>query len=302
MAAPTPLRSMTGFGDAERALESGRLRVEIRTVNHRFLNFQIRIPNGLERLQPTIEASLRERFARGHVTVHVSTEARSQEEPEQVPVDMERARAYRDALRHLQAELGLGGTIEVALIAGFRDVFQPAERLPAAPDVNVEVLRETLIEAADRVVAMREEEGRRLRRDLEGRLDMLEQTLAKIEERAPERLLAERDRLRMAVAELLDPGTSIDDDRIAREVAHLADRWDIHEELVRFGSHLQMFRDTLESGSPDGIGKRFGFISQEILREANTIGSKANDAGIAAHVVTLKEEIERLREQLENVE
>jgi uncharacterized protein (TIGR00255 family) len=157
-------------------------------------------------------------------------------------------------------------------------------------------------EAASRATEMREAEGRRLAEDLEGRLEAMEGTVGQIAGRAPERLAAERDRLRAAIQELLGANLAVDEERLAREVAHMAERWDIHEEIVRFRAHLEMFRESIRTGDPGGIGKRLGFIAQEILREANTMGSKANDAQIAALVVALKEEIERLREQLENVE
>lgn len=292
---------MTGYGEAERESDAGRLRAEIRTVNHRYLNLQLRTPEGFERDHAAVEAVLRSRFSRGHVTLRVTLERRRTEAV--IPVNVERARAYRDALLGLQQELGLGGTVDVGLVSGFRDVFQlDGQEEEALPRVPPEVLAELVAEAADAVVAMREEEGARLARDLTERLDAMERELEAIARRAPERLVAERDRLRERIGALLDDTISVDEERLAREVAHLAERWDIHEEIVRFGSHLAMFRDTLEEGGPDGVGKRFGFIAQEILRETNTMGSKANDAEIASRVVALKEEVERLREQLENVE
>ncbi|MEX0843333.1 MAG: YicC/YloC family endoribonuclease [Gemmatimonadota bacterium] len=298
----TPLRSMTGYGEAERESAEGRVRVEIRTVNHRYLNLQLRLPTGMETLQPALEGALRARFARGHVKVGVSVDAGAGDVRSAIPVDLERARGYRDALRRLQEELGLGGTVDVRLVAGFRDVFQPPEEERTAPEVPAELLTDLVGEAALRVSRMREEEGERLQADLEGRLAVMEREIEAIADRAPERLVAERDRLRARITELLDGQAPVDEDRVAREVAHLAERWDIHEEIVRFRSHIRMFRDTLENGNEEGIGKRLGFIAQEFLREANTIGSKANDAEIAGRVVALKEEIDRVREQVENVE
>jgi uncharacterized protein (TIGR00255 family) len=299
------LLSMTGFGSAEADVPQGRLRVEIRTVNHRFLNLQVRTPSGFDRYQPDIEGRLRGSFVRGHVSLTVSLD-RSHATDETSPpvvVDVDRARAYRDAFHGLQAELGLGGTVGVELLAGFRDLFQTPERdRSPAVEIDPAVLGNLVDQAAGAVLEMRRSEGARMAADLARGLDRMEEELEAVAEQAPERLVRERDRLREVVRQLLDGEGEVDEDRIAREVAHLAERWDIHEELVRFRSHLAMFRETLETGSPDGVGKRFGFIAQELLRETNTIGSKANDAGIAARVVTLKEEIERLREQLENVE
>ncbi|MFW5904971.1 MAG: YicC/YloC family endoribonuclease [bacterium] len=296
----TPIRSMTGFGDAARSVPAGTLGVEIRTVNHRHLNLHLRTPDGFERWHPAIEGALRLRFVRGNVTARVTlTETEGEAS---VPVNVPRARAYRDALRHLQETLGLGDTVDVGLVAGFREVFQGDERRGPPPELSESDVVEVVEEAADRVLAMREEEGQRLAEDLGSRLEAMEREVDAIAQRAPARLVAERDRLREQIDALLGEDVSVDEDRLAREVAHLAERWDIHEEIVRFRSHVRMFQDTLEEGSDEGVGKRFGFIAQEILRETNTMGSKANDAEIAARVVTLKEEVERLREQLENVE
>lgn len=292
---------MTGFGEGEREFPFGRLRVEIRTVNHRYLKLQIRLPSGSERLQPALEARVRDRLARGHVSMTVAVEP-LEAESGSVPVDLERARGYRDALQRLQEELGLGGSVDVSLVAAFRDVFRAPELESSRVELEEDDVLPALAAALEQVVSMREEEGRRLKDDLLGRLDVLKSELSSVQERAPQRLVEERDRLRQAISELLDGDVGVDEERIAREIAHLAERWDIHEEVVRLDSHLKMFRETLATGSQDGVGKRVGFIAQEILREVNTIGSKANDAVVAAHVVAMKEEVERLREQLENVE
>ena len=148
---------------------------------------------------------------------------------------------------------------------------------------------------------MRGDEGLRLHADLEERFASIEASLREIETLAPQRLIDERDRLQAAVAELAG-AVAVNPDRIAQEIAILAERWDINEELVRFRSHLSLARELIESENTDGVGKRLSFLVQEMHREANTIGSKANHAGIAHRVVSIKEEIERLREQVENVE
>ena len=159
-----------------------------------------------------------------------------------------------------------------------------------------------MVEAAARaVVALRETEGARLHEDLSGRLDALAALLDRVEARAPERLTAERDRLRAQIKELAE-AEDVDEDRLAREIAYLAEKWDINEELVRFRSHIALFRETLDGDATEAVGKRLSFVVQEMHREANTIGSKANDAEITHASVGMKEEIERLREQVENVE
>lgn len=299
------LRSMTGFGEAERATEAGRLRAEVRTVNHRFLNFQVRTPSGLDRLQPVIERTLRVSFTRGNVSLTLLLEredAADAEPPPAVVVDLARARAYRDGLLQARDELGLDGNVELQHLLAFRDLFQAPERDRTLPDVDTADVEAVVAAAAAAAVAMRMDEGDRMARDLLDRLRIMEAEVAVIEAAAPGRLERERVRIGEAIARLLPEGVEVDEDRIAREIAHLAERWDIHEEVVRFRSHLAMFRDTVREGSPEGVGKRLGFIVQEILREANTMGSKANDSDIARSVVALKEEIERLREQLENLE
>ena len=300
----TPLRSMTGFGEAEAEAEAGsiRLRAEIRTVNQRHLKIQLRTPPGHEHHHQRIERLLRAHFARGQVTATLTAErtADAAAEPA-VRFDAERARGVAEGLRRLIAELGLDETIDVALLSRFRGVVEE-ESPDADPELPVDLLGEVVSEAARRAVAAREEEGAFLREDLEARLDAMDAGISRVEARAPERLTREHDRLRRSVAALIGRRGEIDEDRIAREIAHLADRWDIHEEIVRFRSHLQVFRATVGGGSPGGIGKRLGFVSQELLREANTIGAKANDAEIAECVVALKEEIEKVREQVGNIE
>lgn len=292
------IRSMTGYGEAERDTASGRLRVEIRTVNHRFLNTQIRTPPGMDRLESEIAGWLRPLLSRGHAKVTVSLERPAGAVPP-LDVDLARARQVKEALERVRRELGITSPVDLALVTRFGDIFRVPEVEAGPPEVPVERVREAVEEALRGVVAMREAEGRRLREDLEARLDAMVELVGRVEVRAPARLLAERDRLREAVR-VLSEGVGVDEDRLAREVAHLAERWDIAEETVRFRAHVDAFREALDGEGEQG--KRLGFLVQELNREANTIGSKANDAVIAHLSLSLKEEIERVREQLENIE
>ncbi len=180
-------------------------------------------------------------------------------------------------------------------------LFPAAEVEVEAPEIPDETLGEVIDAALEAVVRMRESEGRRLQDDLEGRIDSIGELLDRIEESAPERLQTERDRLRIQIRELTQ-ADQVDEDRLAREIAYLAEKWDINEEIVRFRAHLDHFRDLLEAPGREPAGKRLGFVVQEMHREANTIGAKANDTTISHAVVGIKEEIERLREQVENVE
>jgi uncharacterized protein (TIGR00255 family) len=203
-------------------------------------------------------------------------------------------------LRTLNDDLGLPGEVDLRLLSRFTElIVDDAEVDRPTPDIDsVQAVTES---AARAVIAMRADEGLRLRIDLDERLSSIEATLARIALLAPARLVAERDRMRRVVAELLE-GVPLDEDRIAREIAYIAERWDISEELVRLRSHIELFRETLADEGADPVGKRLSFLTQEMNRETNTIGSKANDAAVEHQVIAIKDEIERLREQIENVE
>jgi uncharacterized protein (TIGR00255 family) len=294
------IRSMTGFGEAERDTPAGRLRLEVKTVNHRFFNPNVKTPPGFDRFERDITDVLRAHIARGHVGAYLSLDRSAGSVAAPARLDLERARQYRDALEAVQADLAIPGAVDLGMLARFGDIFRTPEN-DKTPEIDPETVRALVEEAARGVVALREAEGARLHDDLAGRLDAMVAQIAVVEERAPERLVRERDRLRGAVRELAAQ-VEVDEDRLAREVAYLAERWDINEELVRFRAHVSAFREALESDGPEAVGKRLGFLVQEMHREVNTIGSKANDALIAQASVALKEEIERLREQVENVE
>jgi uncharacterized protein (TIGR00255 family) len=294
------IRSMTGFGEAAVDTPAGRLRGEIRTVNHRYFNPNIRLGRGLETFEPRIREWLRAVLSRGHVhfTLRIVREGDT-EATGRVSVDHARARQYVDALTELRDELGLGGSIDLSMLTRFSDVMVWEEDLDI--DIQPDTVQEVTEAAARATVRMREEEGLRLAEDLEARLAAIETAIAEVVERAPERLIVERDRMRRVVTELLD-GASLDADRIAREIALIAERWDVSEEIVRLRSHIELFRESLAGDAAEPVGKRLGFLIQEMNREVNTIGSKANDAPMEHSVISIKEEIERLREQVENVE
>ncbi|HSD33169.1 MAG TPA: YicC/YloC family endoribonuclease [Gemmatimonadales bacterium] len=287
---------MTGFGAAEGTVAEGRLRVEIRTVNHRYFNPQLKLPYDLNGLESDLRDRLRRLLERGHVAVT----ARWLEQPATaggVTLDLDRARAVVRALRQLKKSLRLKGEPDLAFVARHPDVLAATSDGTAARWADVQPIVER---AAADVLAMREREGRALAADLLVRVDALEAGARTIEQRAPERLAAELARLRKSVAELAS-GVHVDEQRLALEIALLADRVDISEELVRFRTHLAAVRAALGEG--DGaVGKQLGFLAQELLREVNTMGSKANDAAITQAVIAMKGELERFREQLENLE
>jgi len=287
---------MTGFGSAEGKVLGGRLSIEIRSVNHRYFNPQLKLPFELGGVEGALRERLRQLLERGHVTVS----ARWVEAPQReaaVVVDLARARQLVAAAKELKKRLKLKGEVDLAFVARQPDVLN-AHQDGSAPAQWSEV--EPIAErAVQELLRMRTREGAALAAELGGRLGALEQAAGTIEQRAPERLTAELARLKKAVAELA-AGVQIDEQRLAVEVALMADRVDITEELVRLRTHLAACRTALAT---DGaVGKQLGFLAQELLREVNTIGSKANDAGIAQTVIAMKGELEKLREQLDNLE
>ena len=287
---------MTGFGAADGEVAGGRLRLEIRSVNHRHLSVQLKVPGELADCEAAVRERLRAHFERGHVTVSGRwTEAPPQNET--VEVDAARARALVAALRSLGAELDLPGTLDLAAVARLPDVVRVV-RGESAPETAG--LLDVLDRASEACVATREKEGAALCADLSGRLETLAALARRVAAAAPARLVRERDRLAISVKELAG-GVALDPDRLAKEIAILADRLDITEELVRFETHLEAMRQAL-GGREAAVGRRLGFLLQETGREVNTMGSKANDAAIAEAVITMKTELEKLREQVENLE
>ncbi len=289
-------RSMTGYGAAEGPIGEGRLAIEIRTVNHRHFSAQLRLPGDLQALENDLRARVRQRLERGHVTLSARW-AQAPERPLGIQLNLERARAVHEALRALKEALGIAGEIDLGFIARQPDVFTSTSG--EDPDVPSEQVSALLDQALDEVVTARTREGEALALDLRARLDAIAGGVAAIEARAPERLVAERDRLHAAVSELLH-GRTLDEARLSQEIALLAEKLDITEEIVRLRAHLEAFEHALQVEGP--LGRHLSFLGQEILREINTIGSKANDAPIAHTVIAMKGELEKIREQVENIE
>jgi uncharacterized protein (TIGR00255 family) len=287
---------MTGFGAAEGPAGGGRLRIEIRTVNHRYFNLSTKLPGELSAMEGELRERLRRDFDRGHLAV----QARWIEYPERqtaLAIDLDRARMVAGRLRELQLALGLAGEVTVELVARQPDVLAPAS--DGALEIAWSEVEPIIAQAAADCRGMRAREGETLAAELRHRLDLLQRSAEVIAVRAPERLVRERDRLRAAVAELLD-GRPVDEARLAQEIAFQADRLDITEELVRFRAHVAAVREALTADRP--VGKQLGFLAQELGREVNTMGSKANDAEIAHEVIAMKGELEKFREQIENLE
>ena len=289
------IRSMTGFGAADGLVGDSRVSVELRTVNHRFFSPSIKLPGELSRWEPDVREALRKRIARGHVTVAARFERTAQSVG---GVDEARFAQYASLLRNLRDQHGLDGPIDVATILRMPEVLAAGGEEATGTAAELTAIVDAAIES---LMRSRGDEGKRLAGFLLERVAIVEAALARITARAPERIIAHRDRLRESVRVLTD-GMAVDEQRIAQEIAILADRLDVQEELQRFASHIAAFRGALEQNGGEPVGKRLGFLLQEMLREANTTGSKANDATILQDVVTIKEELERIREQVENLE
>lgn len=289
------IKSMTGFGAADGTVGGTRVSVEVRSVNHRFFNPSVKLPGELSRWESEVREALRRGVARGHVTV---TARIDRQRAEETRIDEARFGAYAAQIRRLIERFGLDGGVDAASILRLPDVIAGSDDVLAGTATE-------LVEIVDRAVAaldaMRTAEGARLGRYLNERLLVIERAVERIAARAPQRLIEQRDRLRATIEELA-AGVAVDDQRVAQEIAILADRLDVSEEVSRFHSHLDAFRGTLSAAPPDGVGKRLGFLLQELLREANTTGSKASDSAILQDVISIKEELERIREQVENLE
>ena len=287
---------MTGFGAAAGPIGSQQVTLELRTVNHRFFNPSIKLPSALSQWEGELREQLRKGIARGHVTATARIERGGGDVQ---AIDEQKVARYAEMLRGLQQRHGLDGAVDVATILRFPDVLgsgQDQESAGTAPEVQ-----KLANEALAALTRMREVEGARLAALLEERISIVEGALDRIAQRAPARLVAERERLTKSVRELAD-GVDLDPQRLAQEIALLADRLDVSEEVDRFRSHVSAFRETLASGKKEPVGKRLGFLLQEMLREANTTGSKSRDAAMLHDVVAVKEELERIAEQVENIE
>lgn len=292
---------MTGFGGASFRCGEWRFQVEVRSVNHRHLDSRVRLPRPLASHEPLLRARVQERFARGKVDVSVVAPDGGTPAP-RLSLDLAVAREYLGAARALAESDGLRGEIDAAALIALPGVARLVEPELAAGELGADLLG-ALDEALDALAAMRASEGAALARDLEARLarvgelaDSLAARSGEVQQAAVERL---RKRARQLEAEtgLLDPA------RLHQEVAIAAERMDISEEVVRLRSHVEQFRELLAAAGPGApVGRRLDFLLQELGREANTIGSKGSDAPIAHQVVELKSEIERIREQVQNVE
>jgi uncharacterized protein (TIGR00255 family) len=288
---------MTGFGTATAQTPGGRLSVEVRSVNHRFSEVQLRLPKELMTLEDRARALVQGRVHRGRLELIVTREDGARR-TRSVRADIDLAAAYAGALREIAGSVGAAGEVTLQQLAVLPDVLR-IEDDRTDVDLLWPALASAVGEAIEALVAMRAAEGRRLAEDLFTRLDTLASLLDGIAGRSKDVVQSYSERLRHRLAELLGE-MPVDEARIAMEIALLADRSDISEELVRLRSHLAQFHQTIGEDGP--VGRKLEFLLQEMGREANTIGAKANDLDITRAIIAMKAELESLREQVQNVE
>ena len=290
------MQSMTGYGRGSAERDGREIAVELKSVNHRFLDLACRMPRNLGFLEEAARKQISERLARGHVDVFV-TYANRREDASTLRVDTAKAMAVYAAGRELRDALSLQQDLSVADLLRFPDVVTSTENEEDAEAVRA-VFAEAMSAALEQLVSMRAAEGAHLKRDLLSKAQAIDNLRQEIAGRAPEVVGQYREKLRQRLTDLLQG--SLDEARFATEVAIFADRASIDEELVRLESHIRQIRALAEDDAP--VGRRLDFLVQELNREFNTIGSKAMDADIARRVVEGKNEIEKMREQVQNIE
>lgn len=291
------VKSMTGYGRGESTGNGKIWSVEMKTVNHRFLDINIKLPRQYSLLEEKIRSVVKKQAARGRIDIYIKVEEEN-ESSRKVKLDKVLAKEYYNNLRELAETLHINfapTVIEIASLPEVMDVEQPEEDL----DQIWPSLEEAIIAALNSVMQMRESEGKELAKDLHGRLNTIKQLVEKIEDRNPQFVEEYKAKLQERVSELAGE-IDIDEDRLAAEVVIMADRSNITEEIVRLYSHLKQFSDNLQEEGT--IGRKLDFLVQEIHREVNTIGSKSSDTEISNLVVNIKSELEKIKEQVQNIE
>jgi uncharacterized protein (TIGR00255 family) len=293
------IHSMTGYGEAQYAEDGVSYALEIRTLNNRYFKASIKLPENLQYLEAEAEKLLRKRLQRGSVTMVLRV--RNSSATAAYEINRPALEHYLRRLEQARLPAGVTATVDLGTLLALPGVCQPPEQAEAERERIWKVAGELIERALDMVVRMRRQEGEALRRDLIGHCDRIREEAGEIAQRAPKVIADYQAKLSERIAVLLSGGElPVDQDSLLREVALYADRCDISEEIARLTSHLDQFAGLCDSR--EHTGRKLDFLAQEMLREANTIGSKSNDAVIARHVVEIKGSIDRLKEQVQNVE
>ncbi len=291
------MKSMTGYGRARETSNEREIVVELRAVNHRYLDVNVKAPRGYGFLEEAIKKLAASKISRGKVDIYINvTDLAAQETT--ITLNHELAQSYFDALVELRDALHLHDDISVMSIAKMPDVLV-SQRVEVDAEALTASVSEVFNEAVKQFDEMREIEGEKLASDVRNRMNTIKEIVQQIEIRSPERVIAYREKLEKRMNEILADST-VDEQRILTEAAIFADKTAVDEETVRLRSHLDQLDTMLKDYNP--VGRKLDFLVQEMNREANTIGSKANDSILANHVISLKAEIEKIREQIQNIE
>ncbi len=296
---PCPMKSMTGYGRGECSQDGFKVTVELSSVNRKQTEISISLPREMEMLEGPIRDQINQHVARGRLTVRVSLHMAGTQLSAKMHLNVALAKAYALELRRLNKQLGLPGDVTMDHLVRAPGVFQTDEQIAVEEDFGP-VVDKSLRKALAQLIRMREREGAHLEEDLAERISIMRRAVSRVQKQAPTVAKRYREQLieRVKSAGLGLPAE--DDERLLKEIVYFADRSDITEELTRLQSHFKQFEDCRASKEP--VGRTLDFLAQEMNREINTIGSKANDSLISREVVTLKAELERFREQAQNVE
>ena len=288
---------MTGYGRNEVVINGKKITCEIKSVNHRYSDYNIKVPRSYGFMEDRARTYVSGYISRGKVDVYISVESYDGAD-KTIKLNCELAKSYIEALRELRDEFGVKDDISVSSVARYSDIFK-TEKLEEDEDELWKDVEAAMAPMMEQFVAMREREGERIEKDLCQRVEYMKTLCEKIDKRSPETVKEYQDKLYAKIKEVLDDRT-IDEARVLTEVAIFADKVAVNEEIVRLGSHFKEFYEIISKNEP--AGRKLDFLIQEINREVNTKGSKCNDIEIAKIVVELKGEIEKLREQIQNIE
>lgn len=289
---------MTGYGRGESLQGLYRVKIEIKAVNHRYNDISVKMPRHINYLEDNIKKMIKSKINRGKVDLYLNLEY-VDESAIEVKVDIPLAKSYKIALEGLIEELDIDDSIRLNNLLNIPEVIK-TERKELDEDLIWECIREAVEIALDNMMLMREQEGKELKVDIIYKLENIESSLFHIKERSPFVVIEYKEKLKDRIKELVDNNISLDEEKINSEVAFFADKSSIDEEIVRLNSHIKQFYSILEESEP--IGRKLDFLIQELNREINTIGSKANDVIISKFIVELKSELEKIREQIQNIE
>ncbi len=290
------LESMTGYGRGEEISGNLRAFAEIRSVNYRYCEISLKLPSSLYTFEQSLKERIQNKIHRGKISVNVEVEHHTGDEP--VPIQEEAVKKRLQALEKIRQTAGISDPVKLEHLLVFEELFETTEKDPELLEVQHDTVTKAVIKAVDELLEMRRSEGSHIQNDLEKRMMLLQKHCEDIRKNEKERIAEIRKKMTERLDKLLEDNR-VDENRVEQEIALMVDRLDISEELVRMDSHIIYFRECLQSEASQG--KKLNFILQEMHREVNTIGSKANNSSISRGVVEMKEIVENIREQVQNI-